>query len=114
MIAVIFELEPHPGRAGDYFDRAAALAGLVTQADGFVSVERFESVTTPGKILSLSFFRDAASVDAWRCNPAHRDAQAEGRDQIFRDYRLRIARVTRDYAMNVRTQAPADSRIRHG
>lgn len=114
MIAVIFEVKPHEGRRQDYLDIAAALRPLLAKIDGFISVERFESLTEPGKILSLSFFRDEAAVAQWRRLDAHRRAQAEGRREVFEDYRLRIAAVARDYGMNERAEAPADSRDVHG
>lgn len=114
MIAVIFEVEPKAGRHGDYLDIAAELAPLLTTIDGFISVERFESLTTPGKILSLSIWRDEAAVAAWRQLAGHRKAQARGRGDIFDDYRLRIASVVRDYGLNDRAQAPDDSRAVHG
>ena len=108
MIAVIFEVWPQ--HRDDYLDIAAELRPLLKQIDGFVSVERFESITEKGKMLSLSFFRDEAAVQAWRNVAEHRVAQAKGRGGIFKDYRLRIAGVIRDYGMNERAQAPADSR----
>lgn len=114
MIAVIFEVEPRPEHRQTYFDTAAALKPLLNQVEGFISVERFESLTTPGKILSLSVFTDEAAVARWRALPAHRRAQAVGRDHIFRDYRLRVAEVLRDYGMNNRAGAPSDSRGAHG
>ena len=114
MIAVIFEVWPAPDRKQNYLDLAAALRPLLEQIDGFISIERFESLSEPGKILSLSFFRDEAAVQAWRNTMAHRAAQAQGRAGVFRDYRLRIAGVIRDYGMHQREQAPADSRARHG
>ena len=110
MIAVIFEVAPRDGRRDDYLRIAAALRPLLDDIDGFVSIERFESLATPGKILSLSFWRDEAAVAAWRTLEAHRAAQTAGRGEIFRDYRLRIAGVIRDYGMTDRAQAPADSR----
>jgi heme-degrading monooxygenase HmoA len=114
MIAVIFEVWPDPDHRGDYFDLAAALKPQLEQIDGFISVERFESLTDKGKILSLSFWRDEDSVARWRNVAEHRVAQAKGRSGIFRDYRLRIASVVRDYGMNERVQAPNDSRAKHG
>jgi len=108
MIAVIFEVWPE--RREDYLDIAAELRPLLKQIDGFISVERFESITEKGKMLSLSFFRDEAAVQAWRNVAEHRAAQAKGRGGIFKDYRLRIASVIRDYGMNERDEAPADSR----
>ena len=109
MIAVIFELEPREGRAADYFDLAASLRPALQAVDGFVSVERFESLSTPGRYLSLSFWRDEAAVRAWRCAGMHRDAQQRGRDHILAHYRLRVAAVLRDYGLRERDQAPADS-----
>ena len=113
MIAVIFEVWPKDGKREAYLDIAAALKPLLEEIDGFVSVERFESLAEPGKILSLSFFRDEQAVIAWRNTEKHRLAQQVGRGGIFADYRLRIASVMRDYGMNDRAQAPADSRKRH-
>ena len=112
MIAVIFELTP--ARAGRYFDLAAALKPELERIPGFISVERFESLATPGKYLSLSFWEDEAAVQAWRNTAEHRAAQAEARDGVLADYRLRVAGVIRDYGMGPRAEAPADSRDRHG
>lgn len=114
MIAVIFEVWPKDGRREAYLDIAATLKPLLEQIDGFVSVERFESLTQPGKILSLSFFRDEEAVTAWRNTEKHRLAQQAGRDGLFADYRLRIASVMRDYGLSEREHAPGDSRARHG
>ena len=114
MIAVIFEVWPKAERREQYLAIAADLKARLEAIDGFVSVERFESLTEPGKILSLSFFRDEAAVAAWRNTIEHRAAQTAGREAIFADYRLRIAEVIRDYGMNAREQAPRDSRERHG
>jgi len=111
MIAVIFEVWPE--RREDYLDIAAELLPRLKEIDGFISVERFESLTETGKMLSLSFFRDEAAVEAWRNVAEHRAAQAEGRAGVFRDYRLRIASVIRDYGMNNRAEAPDDSKVVH-
>lgn len=110
MIAVIFEAEPAEGRADDYLTTAARLRPLLDGIDGFLSIERFQSLTNAGKILSLSFWRDEAAIARWRNTQEHRAAQGAGRDGIFADYRLRIAQVVRDYGMNERGEAPADSR----
>lgn len=114
MIAVIFELWPAPGHRDHYLDIAATLRPDMEAVDGFVSVERFQSLTEPGKLLSLSFFRDEAAVQAWRNLPSHRAAQARGRRAIFAGYRLRVAAVLRDYGKDERRQAPDDSRALHG
>ena len=114
MIAVIFAVEPRAGRRDDYLGAAAELRPQLEQADGFVSIERFESLTHPGKILSLSFWRDEAAVERWRNVEEHRRAQSAGRAGIFADYRLRVAQVLRDYGMNERAEAPKDSRAVHG
>ena len=113
MIAVIFEVVPAPGRKQDYLDLAARLAPELQKLDGFISIERFASLTTEGKILSLSIWRDEEAVQRWRNLEAHRAAQAKGRGGIFADYRLRVASVIRDYGMFERDQAPADSRRLH-
>ena len=114
MIAVIFEVFPHDGQRQDYLDMAAALKPQLEQADGFISIERFESLYTPGKLLSLQFWRDEESLQRWRNVAEHRSAQAIGRGGMFDDYRLRIAAVIRDYGMDDRKEAPADSRQVHG
>jgi heme-degrading monooxygenase HmoA len=114
MMAVIFEVTPAPGQRSAYLDAAAALKPLLAQIDGFVSIERFESLSAPGKLLSLSFWRDEEAVARWRQQEAHRSTQAAGRDHVFADYRLRVAAVVRDYGMNNRAQAPTDSRRVHG
>jgi heme-degrading monooxygenase HmoA len=114
MIAVIFELTPAEGRTGDYLDLAAGLKQEVEAHDGFLSIERFQSLTTPGKYVSLSFWRDEESVRRWRNLQQHRQAQAKGRGGIFSSYRLRVASVVRDYTMDERTEAPRDSIAVHG
>ena len=114
MMAVIFEVTPAPGQRGAYLEAAAALKPLLAQIDGFVSIERFESLSAPGKLLSLSLWRDEEAVARWRQQEAHRSTQAAGRDHVFADYRLRVAAVVRDYGMHDRAQAPADSRRVHG
>jgi len=114
MIAVIFEVWPKAEHKQAYLDTAAALRPILETIDGFISVERFQSLTEPGKILSLSFFRDEAAIQAWRNIEQHRGAQARGRSTLFQDYRLRIAGVIRDYGLNERAQAPQDSVAKHG
>lgn len=113
MIAVIFEVWPRPEHREKYLDLAAELKPLLERIDGFVSVERFESLTEPGKLLSLSVFRDEDALEEWRKLRAHRVAQAKGRGEYFADYRLRIAGVIRDYGMNERDEAPEDSQLVH-
>ncbi|MGF1500478.1 MAG: antibiotic biosynthesis monooxygenase family protein [Paracoccaceae bacterium] len=114
MIAVIFEVWPKDGHRAPYLARAAALREHLTEIDGFISVERFESLTEPGKLLSISFWRDEAALEAWRRLSEHRAAQAAGREIHFADYRLRVAGVLRDYGMTERSGAPQDSRTAHG
>jgi heme-degrading monooxygenase HmoA len=113
MIAVLFEAWPAPGEGAHYLELAAGLRPGLERIDGFLSVERFESLAEPGKLLSLSFWRDEAAVAAWRNSPAHRRVQAKGRGGVFTDYRLRIAAVVRDYGMADRNEAPPDSRAAH-
>ena len=110
MIAVIFEVEPAEGREADYLAIAATMRAELEQQPGFVSVERFRSITTPGKLLSLSFWESEEAVRHWRCHAGHRGAQRAGRDGVFARYRLRVAGVLRDYGMvERRDQAPEDS-----
>ena len=113
MIAVIFEVVPASGRKQQYLDLAASLRPDLEKMDGFISIERFESLTNEGKILSLSVWRDEEAVKRWRQFERHRTAQAKGRAGIFADYRLRVASVIRDYGMFERGEAPADSRQVH-
>ncbi|MEL6219419.1 MAG: antibiotic biosynthesis monooxygenase [Pseudomonadota bacterium] len=113
MIAVIFEVEPAEGRKDEYLDIAAEMRPMLDDVEGFISVERFQSLTDARKILSLSFFEDEDAIARWRNLNAHRGAQAKGRSGVFDDYRLRIASVIRDYGMFDRAQAPDDSREVH-
>jgi heme-degrading monooxygenase HmoA len=114
MIAVIFEFTPIEGRFADYKALAEGLAEDVSKAEGFISIERFESISTKGKFVSLSFWRDEESVRKWRNLQKHREAQKQGRGGIFESYRLRIAEVQRDYTMDQRAEAPKDSVKVHG
>jgi len=114
MIAVIFEVEPAEGQRDAYLDIAATMRPLLEEVDGFISVERFESLITPGKLLSLSFWEDEEAVKRWRTLHAHRGAQAQGRSGLFSGYRLRVAHVLRDYGLHDRDEAPEDSRTAHG
>ena len=106
MYAVIFEVEPAPDRVQDYLDIAARLRPELEKLDGFISIERFKSLSQDGKILSLSFWRDEEAIARWRQQQQHHAAQLAGRDRIFRDYRIRVAEVVRDYGMYERAQAP--------
>lgn len=114
MIAVIFEVTLAEGRRDDYLAIAAKLRTELETIDGFISVERFQSLTTPGKLLSLSFYRDEDALNDWRNRAAHRAAQTAGRGGIFADYHLRVASVIRDYGMTDRAEAPVDSLALHG
>ncbi len=114
MIAVIFEVLPHPVHRQAYLDTAAALRSELERIPGFIGIERFESLSEPGKLLSLSFWRDEDAVAEWRKLEAHRAAQTAGRERYFADYRLRVASVLRDYGRDERAEAPADSRERNG
>jgi heme-degrading monooxygenase HmoA len=113
VIAIIFEVTPAPGRKQEYLDLAAALRPELEKQDGFISIERYASLTDDGKMLSLSYWRDEEAVKNWRRFEGHRLAQARGRDGVFLDYRLRVASVLRDYGMSERAEAPADSRKAH-
>lgn len=113
MIAVIFEVVPAPGRRQEYLDLAAALKPELERIDGFISVERFASLTDESKLLSLSFWRDEDAVKRWRNLESHRAAQARGRGGVFTQYRLRVAGVIRDYGMSERKEVPQDSRKVH-
>jgi len=114
MIAVIFEVWPADGRKQTYLDIAASLKPELERIDGFISIERFQSLVDDSKLLSLSFWRDEAAVQAWRNVEHHRQAQKAGRGGVLRDYRLRVASVLRDYGMAQRVEAPADSRVKNG
>ena len=114
MIAVIFEVWPADGRKQTYLDIAASLKPELEQIDGFISIERFQSLVDDTKLLSLSFWRDEAAVQAWRNVEHHRQAQKAGREAVFRDYRLRVASMLRDYGLTERAEAPADSREKNG
>ena len=111
MLAVIFEVEPREGKLDPYLDVAAELRPRLEKIDGFVSVERFASLTTPGKYLSVSFWRDEAALTAWRREARHRLAQHQGRTEMFAGYRLRVAHVIRDYGMHERAEAPKDALV---
>ncbi|GKX54932.1 antibiotic biosynthesis monooxygenase [Leminorella grimontii] len=113
MIAVIFELEAAEGQRDAYLQFAAELKPMLSQIDGFISIERFQSLTHPEKLLSLSFWRDEEAVKQWRNIEQHRRAQAKGRSHIFAGYRLRVASVLRDYSLDEREEAPADSQQYH-
>jgi len=114
MIAVIFEVQPTESGRQAYLDHAAALKPLLEKMDGFISIERFQSLSEPDKLLSLQFWRDDSCLTAWRNLEAHRAAQSAGRKTMFKEYRLRIAELIRDYGLNEREQAPVDSRQAHG
>ena len=114
MIAVIFEFTPREGRFADYKALAEGLADDVRNAEGFISIERFESISQKGKFVSLSFWRDEEAVRKWRNLQKHREAQKQGRGSIFQSYRLRVAHVLRDYTMDERRQVPEDSVKVHG
>ncbi|MCW8908876.1 MAG: antibiotic biosynthesis monooxygenase [Sedimenticola sp.] len=114
MLAVIFEVLPEDDGKARYLEIAAELKQHLAEIPGFISIERFQSLVDPGKILSLSFWEDEASIGRWRNLEVHRAAQAQGREQLFRDYRIRVASVLRDYSLNEREEAPDDSRSLHG
>ncbi|WP_321838054.1 antibiotic biosynthesis monooxygenase family protein [Pseudomonas kulmbachensis] len=113
MIAVIFEAWPHEQHYQRYLDLAGELKPLLADLEGFISIERYQSLSEPGKLLSLSFWRDEESIQKWRMLEQHRMAQSEGRAQVFNDYHLRIAHVVRDYSLERRAQAPVDSQHAH-
>jgi heme-degrading monooxygenase HmoA len=113
VIAVIFEVWPADDKQSEYLHIAASLRDDLHSIDGFISVERFQSLTNPGKLLSLSFWRDEEAVQKWRNNSRHRESQARGRDGVFADYRLRVAAVLRDYGSHDRAEVPEDSKLVH-
>jgi heme-degrading monooxygenase HmoA len=113
MIAVIFEVIPKEGQKDEYFKIAQVLQPALEKMNGFISIERFQSFNDPGKVLSLSFWKDEESIQQWRGVEMHRWAQSKGRESIFKDYHLRIAVVSRDYGMYDRKEAPADSKKFH-
>ena len=114
MIAVIFEVQITEGRKEDYLEIAAQMRPMLEEVEGFISVERFQSLTNPSKLLSLSFFENEEAIQRWRTLSAHRSAQSKGRAGVFSDYHLRIAHVIRDYGMFERAEAPDDSKQAHG
>ncbi|TXI93531.1 MAG: antibiotic biosynthesis monooxygenase [Burkholderiaceae bacterium] len=114
MIVVIFEVETKASEQAQYLALAAQLKEHLAHIDGFISIERFQSLAQPGKLLSLSFWRDEEAVKAWRNMEQHRAAQAQGRAEIFENYRIRVASVLRDYGMQERQQVPHDSQQAHG
>lgn len=114
MIAVIFEVVPREGKQQDYLEAAARLEPILEKIDGFISIERFQSLANPGKLLSLSYWRDEEAVKQWRNQEGHRLTQSRGRNEIFADYSLNVAQVVRRYGMHDREQAPEDSRKAHG
>jgi len=113
MIAIIFEVTPEDGETDNYLKHAAMMRPLAENTEGFLGVERFQSLTNPDKLLSVSFFEDEAAVQRWRELPQHRSSQSAGRKGIFKDYRLRVAKVLRDYGMTDRAEAPKDSLDHH-
>lgn len=113
MIAVIFEVIPNEGKKEEYLDIAASLRPELDTIEGFISIERFQSFTDPSKVLSLSFWKDEESIQQWRNLEMHRAAQAKGRNEVFKDYHLRIATVVRDYGMFERKETPEDSSVFH-
>lgn len=114
MLAVIFEVLPSEAGKAEYLEIAADLKQYLAEVPGFISIERFQSLTDPGKILSLSFWENEAAIRQWRNLEVHRSAQTRGRGDLFRDYRIRVASVVRDYSLEAREQAPDDSRTLHG
>jgi heme-degrading monooxygenase HmoA len=113
MIAVIFEVWPAQGRKDDYLGIAATLRAELDRIDGFISVERFQSLSDSEKLLSLSFWRDEEAVKNWRNHFKHRESQMKGRSGIFADYRLRVAAVMRDYGLTERAEVRNNSRALH-
>ena len=109
MFAVIFEVYPTTKGMAEYLEIATELRGFLEDRDGFISIERFQSLNEEGKILSLSFWRDEEAIATWRRLLVHRSAQKKGRDSLFRSYRIRVAEVVRDYTLDEREQAPEDS-----
>jgi len=110
MIAVIFEVIPSEEGKSEYLEIAAELRSILENRDGFISIERFQSLTEEGKILSLSFWRDESAVAKWRNVLEHRSAQKKGKESLFRSYRIRVAEVIRDYTATDRNEAPTDSK----
>ena len=110
MLAVIFEVTPSEEGKSEYLEIAAELREFLENRDGFISIERFQSLTEEGKILSLSFWHDENAVTKWRNVLAHSNAQKKGKESLFQTYRIRVAEVIRDYTATDRNEAPADSK----
>ena len=107
MMVVVFQVTMRDGRTQDYFDLAAELRPELEEIDGFISVERFQSLAEPGKYLSLSFWRDQAGIESWRAQRRHRAAQERGKREIFADFRISVAEVVRDYTLADRREPTA-------
>jgi heme-degrading monooxygenase HmoA len=107
MVVVTAEVTPAEGKLDTYLAIAARIRPEAERVDGFISAERFQSIATPGKYLSLSFFRDDEAAAVWRNTLSHRMAQAQAHEELFADYRIRVAQVIRDYGKHDRDQAPA-------
>ncbi|MGJ3353358.1 antibiotic biosynthesis monooxygenase family protein [Providencia sp. Je.9.19] len=109
MIAVIFELQANEGQQENYLALAQQLKESLIEINGFISIERFQSLSDNNKLLSLSFWESEEAVMVWRNTELHRLAQAKGRESILKYYRLRVASVIRDYGLNEREMVPSDS-----
>ncbi|GGI73473.1 hypothetical protein GCM10007978_09020 [Shewanella hanedai] len=74
MIAVIFEVNLKSDGMLEYFNIAAELATQLSEIDGFISIERFQSLNDQHRFVSLSFWKDEHAVQAWREQMLHRQA----------------------------------------
>ena len=110
MVAVIFEVKPTSEGKSEYLEIASELRAFLENRDGFISIERFQSLSEEGKILSLSFWRDESAIETWRNVLEHRIAQKKGKQYLFNSYRIRVAKVVRDYTGIERDEAPSDSK----
>ncbi len=109
MFAVIFEVWPTAEGKAEYLEIAANLREFLKNQEGFISIERFQSLSEEAKVLSLSFWQDETAIAKWRNLLQHKSAQKKGKNLLFKAYRIRVAEVVRDYSGADRTAAPADS-----
>ena len=108
-VMVLFEVTVKSGQMDDYLKMAASLKESLASAEGLSRAERFSSLVTENKLLSLSVWDGEQSVEKWRNLLAHRACQRHGRMHDFADDQITVVTPIRTYSMTDRTEAPADS-----